>query len=843
MSNKIGRFEILGELSRSEIGAVYKASDPESGQTIALKMVQPEALGEESAALIQGVLEEAAGIQALSSHNLTQLYGAQEMDGQFCAAMEYVQGNSVATMLARKEGFSIWDLQDIARQSCQGLDHAHTHHVLHYSLEPAKIMVTWDGTVKILSFGISRMGTFGCHGTGKAPEVLHYMSPEQLRGERVDARSNLFSLGAILYEMVTEQKAFPGEDAEQVRRQIFEQMPAAPVLANRKLHPALSEVIMKALAKAPEARYQNGQELINDLERCKESPAKTAAKKPASPVAAVKTPPSSKSAAGETAAQPVRHAPALTSPPRPVAPRPEAKAVSEFAVTPSSAPPAAAPAGETTIEREAGRPGAAWKAAAAGFGGTDPGLGSADLTRTQKLDASEQFIGTCGKAAVDTLSQEQGPLSSTLLKPESAPAKITVDPMMAEESKSSEARGPSFSEITELPPLKEAYVPPPPPPAAGPQPAEPLPMAAFRSVPPPKPKVQPRQVARKAVTEIKKTPPKLFMYSVAAAVGVIVLVVGLIAFRIHSQNSEDSTQPQAAVSTAPESSSAAGHQGASRNVPAPTAVQAQTAEAAPATAISVTPKYNRKKTKALPVVPAVIPGQLTINSTPEGAEVSLDERHDPNWITPFNMSGLMPGQHTVKVSKPGFSAETRSIEVASGSKSFLVVQLAQVTATVSITSEPAGAAVFVDGRDTGRVTPVQISVDKPGTHTFMVKKQGYLEETTTASLQAGQLFRFAPSLKALGATDDIKIGGGKFKKIFGGGDTAGMGAVSLKTQPKGAQVAVNRRILDKASPVEFYLNPGTYVIDITMTGYKDIHRVINVEKGGKMAMDEAMERQ
>ncbi len=154
--------------------------------------------------------------------------------------MEYVQGNSVATMLARKEGFSIWDLQDIARQACQGLDHAHVRKVVHCSLEPAKIMVQWDGIVKLLGFGVSRTGMGAAWAAGAAPEILHYMSPEQLRGDEIDARSNLFTLGAILYEMVTERKAFNGDDAEQVRNAILEMMPVAVDQVNRKTHPALS---------------------------------------------------------------------------------------------------------------------------------------------------------------------------------------------------------------------------------------------------------------------------------------------------------------------------------------------------------------------------------------------------------------------------------------------------------------------------------------------------------------------------------------------------------------------------------------------------------------------------
>ena len=407
--------------------------------------------------------------------------------------------------------------------------------------------------------------------------------------------------------------------------------------------------------------------------------------------------------------------------------------------------------------------------------------------------------------------------------------------------------GPSFSEISELPPLKETYTPPPPPtPPAAPETEAPA--ASFISrTQPEKPKVQPREVARKAVIEIKKTPPKLFVYSIAGALGVILLVVGMIAYHIHSENSaDDSSAEQQPAAVQPSGGSAKPEWNAAQPpAAAPAQAQPEHVAAAPERApVSVTPRYTRKKTKAPAVsAPVAIPGQLTINSTPEGAAVHVDGRTDPSWVTPFNLPGLSPGQHTVMVARAGYTPETRTIDVASGSKSFLVVQLAQLTATATVSSEPAGAQIFIDGKDTGKVTPAQISVDKPGSHTFLVRKQGYLEETSSANLQPGQVFHFAPSLKALGSTDDIKIGGGKLKRLFGGGETAGMGAVSVKTQPKGAQIAVNGRIVDKFSPVDFSLNPGTYVIDITMSGYKRVHRVVEVQKGGKVAIDETLERE
>ena len=149
----------------------------------------------------------------------------------------------------------------------------------------------------------------------------------------------------------------------------------------------------------------------------------------------------------------------------------------------------------------------------------------------------------------------------------------------------------------------------------------------------------------------------------------------------------------------------------------------------------------------------------------------------------------------------------------------------------------------MDGKDTGRVTPTQFTVDKAGNHSFVFKKQGYLDETASANLQIGQTSHLAPSLKALASADNIRIGGGKLKKMFGGSDTAGMGSVSIKTQPKGAQVAVNNRIVDKNSPVELFLDPGNYVIDISLSGFKSIHRVITVGKNGKVSIDESLDRE
>ena len=215
-------------------------------------------------------------------------------------------------------------------------------------------------------------------------------------------------------------------------------------------------------------------------------------------------------------------------------------------------------------------------------------------------------------------------------------------------------------------------------PAPPPQPAHAPTATVFQdSLRPEKAKLPPAEMAKQLVQEIWKTPPKLFLYSIAGAVLIIVLVTGRIYFRIHSGSSDGSSGeaqlsvPAAAQDQGTDSSGERGAPGRSAVLQAPTPVEAmrESGGAAPSV-IAVTPRYVKRRGKTPPPAPVVIPGQLTVNSTPEGAQVLVDGHHNPTWVTPFNMTGLGPGQHIVSVNKLGFAPETRTIEVASGSKSF-----------------------------------------------------------------------------------------------------------------------------------------------------------------------------
>jgi eukaryotic-like serine/threonine-protein kinase len=859
MSTKIGHFEILSELAKSPTSTVYKANDLESGQTIALKAIQLSAFGENAAALEQTLLAEAESAKVLSSSNIVTVYGAGVIDGQFCAAMEYVQGNSIATMLARKEGFTIWDLLDIGRQLCSALDHAKSHNIVHYSVEPAKIMCGWDGGVKLLSFGVSSVGKFAHLVPEGIVPSLFYMSPEQVQGQEVDARSNLFSLGAIFYEMVTERKAFDREDVASLQQSIVESTPVAPIHVNPKVHPLLSDLILKALQKDPAQRYQSGRELLDDLEKCKETKKVAAPAKKAEPAngTAISSP-------AKTAAQSkfVSSAASANAVPGSRAASPSASAASRAAESKIARPVEKKPAATASPAPAKAAP-APSKAAAAAAGASSSLTFSTSRPETSEpeLDISDNFTASSVSATIEEAERPSASMSAAAIDEPQIETfepqndnhpKIAIDPMMAEGGPMG-GSGTSFSEISELPPLKDVYVAPPPPPPAEPEPQQVVaaPMVRASAKPPEKPKVQARQVAQKAIKEVKNVPPKLMMYALGGA-GVLILLIGIgVMIYVHTLSSDDDNGSQQTTSVTQAPAKPAASPAQAQPTPAPAPVQstdadsAQQQQAAEPDAVPVESAKKGKgrsaRRKSAPAAPAIILGEIQLDSTPEGAQVTVDGKSDPSYVTPFALTNLPPGQHSITVSKPGYVSDSRTVTVTGGNRATFSVRLAQLTATLVVNSTPAGANVYIDGHDTGTKTPAQVSVGK-GQHVVLVRKMGYIDETMNQQFVLGQTFNFSPSLRALGNVDSIRTIG-KMSRLFGGKAQAGQTTVNIRTQPKGAQVAINQHVIEKNTPLEVALDPGNYVIDITLTGYAPIHKVISADQGGKIVLDESLQPQ
>jgi eukaryotic-like serine/threonine-protein kinase len=792
-ASKIGRFEILSEVAHSEQSSVYRATDTATNRPVALKAFNLDLAGDDRPNLVKRLIQEAESTRNLSHQNIVLLYGAGEIDGRFCVATEYVEGFSIAANLAKGERYTVWDMLDISRQVCNGLDHAHNHGVVHRRLQPANVLIQWDGTVKILGFGIAGMWSEE-DSPGVLSSASYYASPEQVRGQSLHTRSNLFSWGAILYEMATGTKAFQGENVDEVRKQILEGQPVPPIELNPKVTPNLSALILKAISKVPAERFATGRELLVELESCKEAP------KQAAVLQARKA--------------------AATAKPAPVAP-----------------PPSAGPKSSVF---------------AAKLERTSNGEQSDDdsFDDDMLLDAA----GNTPASAAKPLPRKAAPVahssgSAAAAAPALAP-KFNVDPMMSGEGMAA-APSRSFAD-SELPPLAapapDQFAAPIPThaasaPVANQAPAQPG-STLFTAAP---------EVPEKKKFALPQIESKLLIHGLIGGLAIILLVVGIIALYVHFHTSDDEGAPLPAAAAKPSETPAevpANTPASATSEPAPAAEPEpapDTVAAAPATEpasrAKAEPRVSKRGREAVPHAPlAVAPGVIAVDSSPQGAQIQVDGRVDSNWVTPFTLSQLAPGTHTLVVSKAGYSSETKSLTIASGSKNALSVHLNILAATISVTSDPSGGSIFIDGRDSNKVTPSLVTLDK-GSHSVQVRKPGYLDETMTAEVQPGQNIGFSPHLRQLGSTDEIRSVN-KMKKLFGGKEgVSGMGSVAIRTTPKGAQIAINQRVLDHLSPAEFLLNPGNYVVDITASGYKPLHRVITVEKNGKLAIDETLERE
>jgi len=784
-ASKIGRFEILSEVAHSEQSSVYRATDTATNRPVALKAFNLDLAGEDRPNLVKRLISEAESTRNLSHQNIVLLYGAGEIDGRFCVATEYVEGFSIAGNLAKGERFTVWDMIDISRQVCNGLDHAHNHGVVHRRLQPANVLIQWDGTVKILGFGIAGMWS-----EEDSPGVLsaasYYASPEQVRGQSLHTRSNLFSWGAILYEMATGTKPFNGADVDEVRKQICEGQPIPPIEMNPKITPNLSALILKAISKVPSDRFATGRELLGVLESCKEAP------KQAATLQARQVPATSKPIHA-----PVAPAPATLAKSSPFAAKLERPSNGETSDDSSDDDILLDAAGNTAVAKPA-----PLKASAAAAG-AQPSI-----------------------------------RSSAAPAPAPSAPKFNVDPMM---SGMAEAAAPSRSFAdSELPPLAapapDQFAPPPPPPQPFALEPPTLPGSTLFTPAP----------TEKKKFELPQIETKLLIHGLLGGLAIILLAVGAIAFYVHVHTSDDEGAPLPAATaksseTSPGAPTAVPSTQQAQSVPEPTPASEVSAAAEP-----VRPKPEPKARRGREAVSraplaAVLPGLVALDSSPQGAQIQLDGRADSSWVTPFTVTQLAPGPHTLVISKSGYATETKSLTIAAGSKNTVSAHLNALAAAISVTSDPSGASVFIDGRDSGKLTPSSLALEK-GSHSVLVRKPGYLDETMTADVQPGQTIGFAPHLRQLGSTDEIRSVN-KVKKLFGGKDgVAGMGSVAIHTTPKGAQISINQRVLDHLSPAEFLLNPGNYVVDITASGYKPLHRVITVEKNGKLSIDETLER-
>ncbi len=266
---EVGRYRILRELGRGAMGTVYLAEDPVIGRRVALKVLRLDLPGaDESSERIRAQFQaevQSAGI--LSHPNIVTVYDAIEEtdDGALCIAMEYVEGTTLAEILKRPEPIAVDTALEIGAQVADALDYAHGKGVIHRDIKPANVIVTADGQAKITDFGIAHLIDAALSDDLRFLGTPSYMAPERIEGEEIDHRADLFSLGIILYQLLTRHMPFQGSSVADLTRSIARDEPAPPERFAPELREDLRSVLNKSLEKKPSKRYQDAAALANDL--------------------------------------------------------------------------------------------------------------------------------------------------------------------------------------------------------------------------------------------------------------------------------------------------------------------------------------------------------------------------------------------------------------------------------------------------------------------------------------------------------------------------------------------------------------------------------------------------
>jgi serine/threonine-protein kinase len=628
------------------MGVVFKARDRLIGRTVALKTIPVDSSSEERAAAqerAEHLVREAMTAGSLDHPNIITIYDVVLDRGVIYLSMQFVEGSTLAALLKSRVPLRLSDQLKHADQICQAVAFAHQRGVIHRDLKPSNLMLTKQGSIKVLDFGIAKFDDCQAHDPGEISGTPSYMSPEQATGGEVDQRSDIFSLGAVFYELFTGKKPFTGP-VDEVLRKVVHENPVALSAIKPSLPAGLGAIIMKALAKDPLQRFQDCGAMAAAFRR------ESRLLEFAPPVCAA--------AAPTWKPKPV---PAVMPPSSPVMVVPQKKANPLAEIR------------SLTVSKY-------WKA----------GIGAVLALAAIAVGAS---VVKHVRAASASASASSSARSDT---------KEVVEP-----GKPSETAEQRLAEIRQL--------------AASPGLGTP---------------------ARAATVEVTRAPA-------SAAVG-----------------------------------------------------------------------------------------GMEIVSLPAGATVEIEGVAGQNGQTPLTVGSLAPGSYKIKVRKRGYAPEARVVEVSSGKRAAVEVKLAATQGFLTVTSTPEGASIWIEGRDTGKVTPAEFALD-PAAHSIVLRKDDYLDEPAEINITAGDSASYSPNLRAAGRTDNIKSVGG-FSKMFGGGLGQGMAQIEIKTEPKGAQILVNGKALEKATPAVIQVEAGNYDIVLKKDGYRDVRTSLSVSSQEKTKIKETL---
>lgn len=263
-----GRYQIVSELGKGAMGVVYQAHDPQIDRMVALKVLRQDRVVDQE--FVRRFVAEAQAIGRLSHPNIVTVFDVGEDQGTIYIAMEFLEGRSL-DLLIGEQTFSLEKIVGFGIQVADALDYAHRQGIVHRDIKPGNIILTPQGHIKVTDFGIARIEGGSGQQMTQMGEILGtpiYMPPEQVAGQPVDGRSDIYALGVVLYELTTGRRPFTGDNLTTLFNAIGNETPATPARLNSQIPSTLSGLIMKCLSKSPGDRFQNGQSLSEALKGC-----------------------------------------------------------------------------------------------------------------------------------------------------------------------------------------------------------------------------------------------------------------------------------------------------------------------------------------------------------------------------------------------------------------------------------------------------------------------------------------------------------------------------------------------------------------------------------------------
>jgi len=730
MPQTIGRYKVQESIGFGAMGAVYKAFDPLIKRTLAIKTIRLDIPRQspQYKSFIERFYHEARISGTLSHPNIVTLFDIGEEGGVPYLAMEFVEGETIASMIDKGHRFHPEKVISLVSQIASALDYAHSKGVIHRDIKPSNVILFDGDRVKVTDFGIAKLVDAEMTQGGTLLGTPSYMSPEQAMGEKLDGRSDIFSLGVCAFEMLSGEQPFPGNNITSILYKLVHVDPVEPAslemngLVPQKWH----EVFNKVLAKKPDERYQTATEFVQDLEYCLGSwfgaavgdetiaaaaapvvPAGetiTVARPPAPPRPAPAASPAEPDRSEPTAAMPVLSG---APPPRPAAPPP--------AAPPKAAPPAPAKAPaadgiEATVVMKAGAPP---KPNAA----PPPPRVPPPPPRADEPEGMEATVvmKAGSPAPAKTIMMDASQLPSLAPPPVRTPPAPEVAATVAMPTLGSADK----TQVMDVTVKAERKAPPPPPPdtvrAPLPADAETVRRSSKPAPAPPAPPPLPVSSPQTAPGPIPETAPRRGISS-ALIVGVAALlfllaaiVAGIAVWKRLQTASVASFSPALAPSPSP------------------------------------TPRIQ-----ASPSPPAAPTGRLHVETQPPGATVTLDG--EARGVTPIDVAELPLGSHQVKLELKGYETKTQSVELgaaaAAGEIKVAMTRPSPAMGVADILSAPFGATVVIDGNRVG-VTPLTEQRLKLGSHRLEIEKEGYETHTETLKLEAGKRARIDAQLAAI----------------------------------------------------------------------------------------------